>query len=260
MRRIVRYQASGSVRWGEQQGNQVRELASGLFEPPRFSGVVHDLTGVRPLAPLAPGKIVGIGRNYRDHAREMGGEAPPWPDIFLKPPSAVIGPDEAIELPAASTRVEIEAELGVVVGKRLHDATPSEAAEAVFGLTVINDVTARDLQRSDRTWARAKGFDTFAPLGPCIATGLDWSNLLIEAFVNGECKQSARTSDMIHGVPALLAYVSGVMTLLPGDVVATGTPAGVSPIVAGDVVEIEIEGIGRLRNPVVARPQRDVDR
>jgi 2-keto-4-pentenoate hydratase/2-oxohepta-3-ene-1,7-dioic acid hydratase in catechol pathway len=252
--KIVRFAAGDTARFGVVDGDRVRDAGTNLFDLRPAGGASHPVRDLKLLAPLAPGKIIGIGRNYREHALEMGAEPPPWPDIFLKPPSAVIGPDEAIELPPQSSHVDIEGELGVVVGRPLRDATPDEAVRAIFGLTAINDVTARDLQFSDRTWTRGKGFDTFAPLGPCVVTELDWSDLLLESFINGERKQSARTSAMLHSPPALLAYVSTVMTLMPGDVIATGTPAGVSPIVPGDLVEIEIEGLGRLRNPVKLRP------
>ncbi len=269
--KLVRFLSPDGPRLGALAADGIRELdcpsalpgailsSSGQMTPPGRALLPWPRTGrVFPpdsplLAPLTPGKIVGIGRNYSDHAREMGGEPPPLPDLFLKPPSSVIGPGEAIELPAASARVEIEAELGVVVGRRLRDASPAEAAAGIFGLTIVNDVTARDLQRGDRTWARAKGFDTFCPLGPCLAVGLDPADLPLVGRVNGEVRQRARTSLMIHPPAELLAYVSQVMTLEPGDVVATGTPAGVWPIVHGDVAEIEIDGIGVLRNPVIAR-------
>jgi 2-keto-4-pentenoate hydratase/2-oxohepta-3-ene-1,7-dioic acid hydratase in catechol pathway len=254
--KLVRFRSPDGPRAGVLAADGIRELGDDFFAPAVPTGRVFDPTAVTFLAPLVPGKFIGIGRNYAEHAQEMGGPPPPWPDVFLKPPSSAIGPDEAIELPAASARVEIEGELGVVVGRRLRDATPAEAAAAIFGLTIVNDVTARDLQRSDRTWARAKGFDTFGPLGPCVAVGLDPRDLALESRINGQVRQRARTSQMLHPAADLLAYVSRVMTLLPGDVLATGTPAGVWPIVPGDVVEIEIEGIGILRNPVVTRPAR----
>ncbi|NLH47482.1 MAG: fumarylacetoacetate hydrolase family protein [Myxococcales bacterium] len=251
--KLVRFRTPTATRFGRLAGDRVRELDGDPLVDPRETGRVYSLNQVHLLAPVRPGKIVGIGRNYRDHALEMGGEPPPWPDIFLKPSTAVIGPGDAIEIPAASARVEIEAELAVVVGRPLRDATVAAAREAVFGYTIVNDVTARDLQRADRTWTRGKGHDTFAPLGPCIVTDLDPAALTIEGYINGERKQFAPTAEMIHDVFELLAYVSRVMTLEPGDVLATGTPQGVSPIAPGDVVEIVIEGIGRLRNPVIAR-------
>lgn len=205
------------------------------------------------LAPVVPGKIVGIGRNYRAHAAELGNEVPSEPLIFLKPPSALIGPDEPIVLPASSERVEHEGELAVVIGHRLRHATDVAGALAcVFGWTAANDVTARDLQRRDVQFTRAKGFDTFCPLGPAIVTALDPDDLGLEVRVNGARRQHARTSAMVFDVGTLLAFVSRVMTLEPGDVLLTGTPEGTGPLRAGDVVEVEIERIGTLRNPVVA--------
>jgi 2-keto-4-pentenoate hydratase/2-oxohepta-3-ene-1,7-dioic acid hydratase in catechol pathway len=251
--KLVRFQHAGVIHFGSLEDDRVRDLGANRIVSRQESGQSYLLNEVKLLAPLIPGKIVGIGRNYRDHALEMGGEPPPWPDIFLKPPSAVIGPGDAIEIPAASSNVEIEAELAVVLGKPLRDASLEQARAAVFGYTIINDVTARDLQRGDRTWTRGKGHDTFAPLGPCIATDPDPAALVVEGYINDERKQFAPTSEMIHDVFELLAYVSRIMTLLPGDVVATGTPQGVSQIVPGDVVEIVIAGIGRLKNPVIAR-------
>ncbi|MHA1569652.1 MAG: fumarylacetoacetate hydrolase family protein [Alphaproteobacteria bacterium] len=254
--KIVRYETTSAIRIGRLEGDKVRDMGADLFSHVQVFGHMHSLDRVRLLAPVIPKKIIGVGLNYRDHALEMGREAPEWPDIFLKPSTAVIGPEDAIELPAASKQVDIEAELAVVVGKQLRDATIEEAASAVLGYTIINDVTARDLQRNDRTWTRGKAHDTFAPLGPCVVTDLDPSDLLIESYVNKEQRQNSRTSLMLHPVPELLAYISTVMTLEPGDVVATGTPQGVSQIHPGDLVEIVIEGIGRLRNPVVERSRQ----
>lgn len=255
--KLVRYETANSVRIGRLEGDKIRDMGADLFSHVQVFGHVHSVDKVRLLAPVIPGKIVGIGLNYRDHALETGRDVPAWPDIFLKPSTAVIGPDDVIELPAASNRVEIEAELAVVLGHLLRDATVEEAAMAILGYTIINDVTARDLQRNDRTWTRGKGHDSFAPLGPCIVTDLDTSDLLVEAYINKKRVQYARTSLMLHSVPELLAYVSSVMTLLPGDVVATGTPAGVSAIKPGDLVELVIEGIGRLRNTVAERRRPD---
>lgn len=250
---VLRFLAADGPHYGALDGELVQDLGANPQPGQEAIGPPLPLASLTLLAPVIPSKIVGIGRNYREHAIEMGGEPPAWPDIFIKPSTCVIGPDQPIELPAASRQVEIESELAVVIGGLLRDATPEQAANAIFGYTIINDVTARDLQRADRTWARGKGHDTFAPLGPWVVTELDASDLLIEGFINRERKQSARTSTMIHQPAALLSYISQVMTLLPGDVVATGTPAGVSQILPGDVVEIVIEGIGKLRNPVVPR-------
>ncbi len=202
-----------------------------------------------------PGKIVCVGRNYAEHARELGNEVPREPLLFLKPPSAVIGDGEAIVLPPMSRRVEHEAEIGVVIGTRLKDADEAAARAAVAGITCVNDVTARDLQKADGQWTRAKGFDTFCPVGPrVVPAGLafNFSALEVVCRVNGVERQRGRAAEMIFQIPALLAYISRVMTLEPGDLVATGTPAGVGPLVAGDVVEVEVSGAGALRNPVRA--------
>lgn len=199
---------------------------------------------------ITPSKIVCVGRNYAAHAKEMGNEVPSVPLLFLKPPSAVIGSGEPILLPKESAQVEYEAEIGVVVGRRIRRVSEGEAEGAIAGYVCANDVTARDLQRTDGQWARAKGFDTFCPAGPAMRSGLDWRTLEVIGRVNGEERQRARTADMHFRIPALLAYISQAMTLEPGDLVLTGTPAGVGPLRAGDVVEVEVPGIGVLRNPV----------
>lgn len=208
----------------------------------------------RLLAPVIPTKIVAVGRNYAEHAAELDNELPESPMIFLKPPTTVIGPLQPIRIPADSSNVHHEAELAVVVGKVAKDVRIEDAGSYILGYTAANDVTARDLQRSDGQWTRAKGFDTFCPLGPAIDTDLDpLEGLHITARVNGDLRQSGSTADMVFGVSELVAYISHVMTLLPGDVILTGTPSGVGPIEPGDKVEVEIEGIGVLMNPVIAR-------
>jgi 2-keto-4-pentenoate hydratase/2-oxohepta-3-ene-1,7-dioic acid hydratase in catechol pathway len=199
---------------------------------------------------LRPSKIVCVGRNYAEHAKELGNAVPERPLLFFKPPSAVIASGEPIILPTASSRVEHEAEIGVVIGRRLRRVTPVEAEQGIGGFTCVNDVTARDLQKTDGQWARAKGFDTFCPVGPVVAQGLDWRTLEIIGRVNGEERQRGTTAQMIFDIPQLLAYISAIMTLEPGDLVATGTPAGVGPLTEGDVVEVEIPGVGVLSNPV----------
>lgn len=199
-----------------------------------------------------PSKIVCVGRNYADHAKELGNEVPKAPLLFLKAPSALIGDGESIVLPKESARVEHEAEIGVVIGKRIRHASAEVAEAGIRGFVCLNDVTARDLQRTDGQWTRAKGFDTFCPAGPRVAEGLDWSELEVIGRVNGTVRQRGKAADMVFSIPLLLSYISGVMTLEPGDLVATGTPAGVGPLVAGDVVEIEVSGVGVLRNPVRA--------
>jgi 2-keto-4-pentenoate hydratase/2-oxohepta-3-ene-1,7-dioic acid hydratase in catechol pathway len=198
---------------------------------------------------MQPSKIVCVGRNYAEHARELGNAVPERPLIFLKPPSALIGSGDPILLPAVSSRVEHEAEIAVVVGRRLRNVSGEEAAAAISGIACANDVTARDLQALDGQWSRAKGFDTFCPVGP-VAVGCDWRGLEIICRVNGVERQRGRSADMVFPIPAILAYVAGIMTLESGDLVLTGTPAGVGPLVDGDVVEVEIPGVGILSNPV----------
>lgn len=206
----------------------------------------------RLLAPVTPSKILCVGRNYRAHAKELGNDVPVEPMLFYKPPSSLLAPSGIVELPPpdVSSRVEHEAELGVVVGRRLRRATLEECAAAIFGLTIVCDVTARDLQKKDGQWWRAKGMDTFCPVGPCIVSGLDAQALAIQCRVDGELRQSGRTSDMIFPVAEVLRHVSRVITLEPGDLVATGTPEGVGPLTDGCRLEIDVEGIGTLRASV----------
>lgn len=207
-----------------------------------------------------PGKIVAVGRNYADHARELGNDVPKEPILFLKPPSAFLPPGGRIELPPSSSRVDFEGELAIVIGRRARQIAASDWRTFVLGFTCANDVTARDLQKRDVQFTRGKSFDTFCPLGPWIETELDPANLHLLTRVNGEIKQDGRTSDMVFKAGELLAFISDIMTLEPGDVVLTGTPAGVGPLLPGDVVEVEIEGIGTLRNEVVARSRGADDR
>lgn len=222
-----------------------------------FTGHRWALPDVRLLSPVLPSKVVAIGKNYAEHAAEMvtGDDPTPpaQPLIFLKPSTSVIGTGDAIRLPADSDEVHFEGELAVVIGRPAKDVTPERAFEVVLGYTAANDVSARDLQRSDGQWTRAKGFDSFCPLGPWIETVVDPTDLRLRTSVNGVLKQDGRTSDLVHAIPTLIAYVTRVMTLLPGDVILTGTPAGVGPIVDGDTVSVEIEGIGTLSNSVAAR-------
>ena len=201
---------------------------------------------------MLPGKIVCVGRNYRDHAKELGNDVPKEPLIFLKPPSSIVPNGEAIVLPRVSTRVEFEGEIGVVIGARLKNASEIDAERAIRGIVALNDVTARDLQRSDGQWTRAKGFDTFCPLGTMGKPPTRLDDLTVITRVNGVEKQRGSAADMVFSIPTVLAYISRVMTLEPGDLVATGTPAGVAPLAPGDIVEIEIPGISRVSNGVVA--------
>ncbi len=218
----------------------------------RFTGERWALADVRLLSPILPSKVVCVGRNYAEHAAELGNEVPPEPLLFLKPSTSIIGANDLIKLPPQSSRVEHEAELAVVIGatgaRRLDRET---AAATVFGYTCANDVTARDLQRTDGQWTRAKGFDSFCPLGPWIETVLDAADVEVRCEVNDEVRQLGRTKDMIFDVPTLVSYVSHIMTLLPGDVVLTGTPAGVGPLIDGDTVTVRVQGIGALANGVV---------
>ena len=202
--------------------------------------------------PVRPTKIIGIGRNYLEHARELGNEMPEVPIIFFKPPTSLIGTGDTIHLPSVSTRVEFEAEIGVVVGKRIRHADMAGAERAIGGYVCVNDVTCRDLQKADGQWGRAKGFDTFCPVGPRVVSGLDWRALELICRVNGVQRQHARSSDMHFSIPELLSFLSGVMTLEPGDLIVTGTPAGTAPLHDRDVVEVEIPGVGILSNPVRA--------
>lgn len=235
------------------EGNQIREISGAPWGEWARGSRTWPLAQVRLLAPAEPTKIVCVGRNYAAHAAELGNEVPKEPLIFLKPPSSVIGPEEAIILTRYSQRVEHEGELAVVMGRRCtHLSDTDDPRPYILGYACLNDVTARDLQKSDVQFTRAKGFDTFCPIGPHIETQLDPADVLVETQVNGAPRQSGRTSLMVYPVLFLVRWISRMMTLLPGDVIATGTPAGVGPLVAGDVVQVSVEGIGTLRNSVRA--------
>lgn len=251
---IIRYEYQGSLpAWGVLEGDDIFALEGNPFEGVRKGNMVGNIAYARLLAPVQPSKIICIGRNYAAHAAELGNDVPPEPLIFLKPPSSLIGPGEAIVLPTLSQKIEHEAELVVVIGKRARHLTEENAMEAVFGYTCGNDVTARDLQRSDGQWSRAKGFDTFCPIGPWIVTADDYKpdSVKVECYVNGDTRQAGNTRDLIFSLPRLLKDVSAVFTLEPGDILMTGTPAGVGPLVAGDSVAVVVEGIGRLENKVI---------
>ncbi len=254
--RIARFLAGGQANYGIVKDDHVYTLAKDPFEAfankqeYSVSKKALALSEVKLLAPCLPSKIVCLGVNYRPHAAEMKSSLPGQPLIFLKPPTAVIGLSDPIILPRKYTRVDFEGELGVVIGKKTKYVTEGESKDCVFGYTCFNDVTERQYQKDDVQWTRGKGFDTFAPIGPWIETEIEASDLKLETFVNGAVKQSARTSELVFGIPTLISFISQVMTLLPGDVIATGTPAGVGPLQPGDVVEIKIEKIGTLRNPV----------
>jgi 2-keto-4-pentenoate hydratase/2-oxohepta-3-ene-1,7-dioic acid hydratase in catechol pathway len=238
---------------------QVAQIEGHPFGQISFTGQRFPQADVRLLSPILPSKVVCVGKNYAAHVAEMNtGEAPKEPLLFLKPSTSVIGPEDAIRIPPGSTDVHHEAELAVVIGARgARHVTPEQALSSVFGYTVGNDVTERDMQRGDGQWTRAKGFDSFCPIGPWIETdlpalGLDPADLAISCTVDGQPRQAGRTSQLIFDVPTLISYISQVMTLLPGDVVLTGTPSGVGPIAPGQRVEITVEGLGTLGNPVTA--------
>ena len=251
--RIVRFALEGRSGYGVLKGEQIFPVWENPFAGITETGEVLALGEGTLLAPCEPSKIVALGLNYRDHAAEFGHPVPDEPLIFLKPSTAVTGPEEAIIYPRMSRRVDYEAELAVVIGKTAHRVREDQALDYILGYTCFNDVTARDLQKKDGQFTRAKGFDTFAAMGPWIETEMgDPDNVMVEAYLNGERRQHASTSNMVFGVRRLIAFISEVMTLLPGDVIATGTPSGIGPMRPGDVVEVRVEGIGTLRNRVMA--------
>jgi 2-keto-4-pentenoate hydratase/2-oxohepta-3-ene-1,7-dioic acid hydratase in catechol pathway len=250
--RYYRVLADGQPTWAREDGAGLRLLDGNPYTGTRDRSETLALDGAPLLAPVTPSKIVAIGLNYRDHAEERGKPIPEEPLVFLKPPTALIGPGAAIRRPAGAGRVDHEAEMGIVIARTAHDLTsPEEAAGFILGAVCANDVTARDLQARDVQFTRAKGFDTFCPVGPCLATGLDLGRLQVTGRVNGTVRQQSTTEKLIFPAPYLVWFVSRVMTLLPGDMICTGTPAGIGPLLAGDVVEVEVEGVGVLRNPVV---------
>ena len=253
MTRLVRVQTPQGARTGIVVGETVHACADPFADALQPGEALLPLADAEILPPVRPSKIVCVGRNYAAHAAEHGADVPPEPMLFLKPPSALIGAGAAIELPPSSAQVEHEVELAVVIGRRARDVRKDEALDYVLGYTCANDVSARDFQRKDGQWGRAKGFDTFCPLGPWIVTDLDPADLALRAWVNDELRQESRTSRMVFDVPTLIVFISGIMTLEPGDVILTGTPEGVGPLHAGDTVRVEVEGIGTLSNPVTAR-------
>ena len=248
---IVRFRAGDATRYGVLEGPAVLEYSGTPWSAFRRGRKRHSLHQVVLLAPVSPSKIIAVGLNYRARAAELAEPLPELPVLALKPPSAVIGPDDPIVLPPQSTFVEHEAELAIVIKRRCHNVPAARAREYVLGYTALNDVTARDVRVREGRTERAKGFDSFCPLGPCIATDLDPSALSVEGLVNGVVRQSGSTKDLIFPVEDLVARVSEVMTLVPGDVIATGTPAGAGRLLPGDRVEVRVEGVGSLKNPVV---------
>lgn len=255
--RIVRFTAGEDPAYGvlEDDGQVIAEIVGDpLYQGISFTGRRVPLDSVRLLAPVIPrSKVIGIGRNYADHAREMGNEIPTRPMVFLIPNTAVVGPDDPVVIPAITSEVSYEGELAVVIGRIAKSVPKERAGEVIFGYTCANDVTARDFQREDGQWARAKGMDTFCPLGPAIATDLDVRNVRLVTRVDGEVRQDGTTADLIFDIPTLIEYLSQAFTLLPGDVILTGTPAGVGLVEHGSRVEIEIDGIGTLGNSFVRR-------
>lgn len=257
--RIARYTTGEDPAYGIVEGEPGREFIAQvqgdpLYQPLVLTGEQVALADARLLAPVIPrSKVIGIGRNYADHAKEMGGEPPAQPMMFLVPNTAVVGPGDPIVMPAGAEEISYEGELAVVIGRIAKDVPRERVKEVVYGYTCANDVTARDWQRGDGQWARAKGFDTSTPLGPWISTELDVSDLRIQTRLDGQTRQDGTTADMVFDVETLVSYVSSAFTLLPGDVILTGTPAGVGLVEAGQRVEVEIEGIGTLSNTFVRR-------
>lgn len=252
--RIVRFQTGGEAKYGVLEDDIVREIAGDVFGRFRPTRKRHPLKRIRFLPPTAPTKIVGVGLNYRDHVVEMGFELRDEPVIYLKPGTTVLPHRGKILYPAFSNRLDYEAELAVVIGRYARDVAVKSAHRVILGYTCFNDVTARDLQRKDGQWTRAKSFDTFAPVGPWVETALDPHNAPVRAYLNGERKQNSNTANLIFDVPYMVSFISKVMPLFPGDIIGTGTPSGVGPMKPGDTIEIEIEGIGRLQNTVTRKP------
>lgn len=248
--KLIRFLAGDRPAFGIVNGDEVAELEGDFYSDFKPLKACHSLSELPLLPPCTPSKIIAVGLNYRDHAEELGFALPQEPIIFLKPPTSIIGPGQFIRCPESSSRVDYEAELGVVIKDRARSINPREASDHILGFTCANDVTARDLQKKDGQWTRAKSFDTFCPVGPWIETDINPADLLIEAYLNSERKQSSRTSKFIFDVPRLVSFISNIMTLYPGDLIITGTPAGIGPMRPGDEIEIRIEGIGSLKNRV----------
>ena len=246
--RLVRFNSGGSTSYGVLDGDSIRQIMGEPFAEINYSGETFSLAEVKLLAPVEPKKIVLVGLNFASHAAEIHQETPSEPLIFFKPSSAVVASGEEIVLPHQSTQVEIEAELTVVIGKRAKNVSQEKVSDYIFGYTVANDVTARDIQFSDLQWARSKAFDSFCPVGPWIETDFVPENKRISSTINGETKQDASTSEMVYSPEYLISYISHNFTLEPGDIVLTGSPAGISRVVAGDVVQCSIEGIGTLHS------------
>ena len=257
--KYCRFENNGLVNFGLIESVSGHDAITAIIESPEYGAQLRPqsisplaLAEAKLVAPVQPSKIVCVGRNYREHAKELGNEVPSEPLIFLKPPSSLIGRDEAIVLPSISARVDHEGELGVVIAKRCRRLRPDEdLTPYILGYTCVNDVTARDLQKKDGQWTRGKGFDTFCPVGPLVTADIDpWAGVPVETSVNGELRQQGNTRDFIFPLDVVIRYISQVMTLFPGDLIATGTPSGVGPLKAGDLVAVTVQGVGTLRNPV----------
>jgi 2-keto-4-pentenoate hydratase/2-oxohepta-3-ene-1,7-dioic acid hydratase in catechol pathway len=252
MLRLYRINHNGTPRYAAEREGRWRLVDGNIFGSfQEGQEIAQD--GVQILAPVQPSKMVCVGLNYKDHAAESNKPLPSEPMLFLKPSTCVIGPGDPIQSPVWAGRVDHEAELGLVIGKPTFKIKARQAADHILGLTCVNDVTARDLQSKDVQFTRAKGFDSFGPIGPCIAVGLDGGDLQVRAYVNGAPRQDSRTRELVFTIPELVEFISSVMTLLPGDIIATGTPSGIGPIRPGDSVTVQVEGVGALTNPVVAR-------
>ena len=249
--RYVRYTINGSTSYGILDGQTVRQLSGELFETPRPSGQTHRLDQVKLLAPATPSKVIAVGLNYLTHLGERPSAT--YPGLFAKMPTSIIGPEADVIYPADATNLHFEGEMVVVIGRKAQNVSVADAPKYIFGITAGNDVSERDWQRSDLQWFRAKASDTFGPLGPMIVTGLNYGDLLLQTRVNGEVVQSQRTKDLIFDVPTIVSYISRYVTLEPGDVIYTGTPGTTKPMKPGDVVEVELEGVGVLRNKIVKK-------
>lgn len=249
--KFVRFKKDNSCSYGLLEGEKVKVAEGDIFKDYKVTDRYYDITDIEILTPCLPSKIICVGLNYKSHAREINMPLPQEPLLFLKPSTSALAHRGKVILPAMSSRVDYEGELGLVIGKPAKGIEPKEAYSYILGATCFNDVTARDLQNKDGQWTRAKSFDTFAPFGPCIATGLDYDNLPIELLLNGETKQKSNTSDFIFNVGQIVSFISHIMLLNPGDVIATGTPSGIGPMSSGDIVQVKIEGVGVLENYVL---------
>lgn len=255
--KYVRYFAAGKTSYGILADDLIRELHGDIFGGAEPTGKTLRLRDATLLPPCEPKNVAAVGRNYRSHIADRNIQPAPFPGVFWKPSASIIGTEENILLPEGAQNVHYEAEMVLVIGKKTRNVAPADASNHIFGVTAGNDVSERDWQKNDLQWFRAKGCDTFAPLGPSIVTGLDYNNLSVESRVNGEIRQSGRTSELIFPVDTIIGYISQFVTLMPGDVIYTGTPGTTKPMQPGDVIEIEIEGVGVLRNKVVKAASRN---